>query len=351
VFKAIGAGIGAWMDAYHVNARLRSLGNILETVLWYAVLLVLYQLLLNSLLVGSRDNAEMGRAYVAEARATVRALESEQAPPQELAGAQERLQEAEKELTDYEVLLANDERLLGFPLIVRESPFQLLLLFLGAVLPGLTLIATGKAPIHLALSIPQTLNIQKQDEVNEKETTDQRLYRLIASSKKKEASASSLALLLLIVGILTAVSGVFFFYIETSASRAGAPITPGTDLATLFVTDLFEALPRIGVLIFVEIIALFFLKQYQAMREEHRYFEAIRRSREDTALLLKYLETATPAPAAEKLIEQGVFYSSPGVLKSGETTAFVEERKISKDEMNVIADMYKTTISQIRSGS
>jgi predicted ATPase len=257
-------------------------------------------------------------------------------------------------------------------LVMKRYPVSFLAILIAVILPWLTLLTTGKAPVHLALSGALAFKATPQSSLD---TVEKKHAALIFSARAKENSAFSQALLLLFAGILTAFSGVYFFYSMTAtkpdspqyviapagatdadkaaleaaaAARSTTSNTPVSSVAKVIAEDLFTVLPRIGILVFIEIIALFFLKQYQAMREEYRYFEAIRRSREDAALLLSYIEEKKIKIGIDKLMNHGVFISSAGVLKSGETTALVEERKISKDEMNVIADIVKTGINQIR---
>ena len=53
----------------------------------------------------------------------------------------------------------------------------------------------------------------------------------------------------------------------------------------------FSALaPRFGILFFIELIAFFFLRQYKAAMEEFRYYEAIKRQREETLALVAMLK-------------------------------------------------------------
>ena len=83
----------------------------------------------------------------------------------------------------------------------------------------------------------------------------------------------------LIVGGTIAISGVLIFYI----------LNLNTDYNKF--TDLFHFLgliPRFGILFFIEYVAFFFLKQYRVLMEEYRYYEAIKRDRQNL-LSLYYL--------------------------------------------------------------
>jgi len=373
--EKIGRAFAAWIEAHHKDARVRFVGNVLEVGSWYTILVVLYSIMLNQAIYDEQYDLARARQELSAAQI----LEQDpKTSPDSANGQSVRAEEfAVRNLVErLEEELAIADRYFGFGFMAKARSGQFLGILLGALLPALTLIATGKTPILLFISIPMITRGSPAEDLG---AIDQRLFRMVESSKRKEVSASSLALLLLIAGILTAFSGVYFFYTVTSIDSNGpvhlisrlnlgdatknlvesttdkstvAGASDNNDVWKTVVDDLANALPRIGVLVFVEIVALFFLKQYQAMREEHRYFEAIRRCREDTALLLKLLETKDASVPADKLLEQLNLYSSAGVLKAGETIALHEERKITKDELGILAEMWKTTINQFsRSGS
>jgi hypothetical protein len=170
---------------------------------------------------------------------------------------------------------------------------------------------------------------------------ENRLVGAITISRRKESRSEYQANVLMMIGIFIAVAGVFFFYsqmtgvklddITAQAATAPSPIDPVIVFA-------IESLPKLGVLIFVEMIGIFFLRQYRAMRDEFRYFEAIRRYREDLLSLITYAGGTEEISAATAL-DRGIFFSSAGVLKNGETTALLEERKLSKAELDVLGQM------------
>ena len=86
----------------------------------------------------------------------------------------------------------------------------------------------------------------------------------------------------LMIGCLISIAGVVMFY----APFWQASTTQSEDLSL----RLFDFLPRFGALFFIEYIALFFLKQYRILLENYRYYEAIKRDRQNKKLFLELVE-------------------------------------------------------------
>lgn len=110
-------------------------------------------------------------------------------------------------------------------------------------------------------------NIEKQliNNIEESKINAERLF--------KRSSYS------LIIGGGIAISGVLIFYF----------LNLNTDYNQF--TDILHFLgliPRFGILFFIEYVAFFFLKQYRVLMEEYRYYEAIKRDRQNL-LSLYYL--------------------------------------------------------------
>lgn len=94
----------------------------------------------------------------------------------------------------------------------------------------------------------------------------------------------------LLLGCVISILGVaFFFYLNNIAldNTSFKGNFPDDDFALHLGRKLLEYLPRFGVLFFIEYIAFFFLKQYRILMEEYRYYEAIKRERQD--ILSAYL--------------------------------------------------------------
>ena len=86
----------------------------------------------------------------------------------------------------------------------------------------------------------------------------------------------------LMIGCVVSVAGVVVFnspFLQASATQSGD-----------WTLRMFDLLPRFGALFFIEYIALFFFKQYRILLEDYRYYEAIKRDRQNIKLLLEQIE-------------------------------------------------------------
>jgi hypothetical protein len=131
----------------------------------------------------------------------------------------------------------------------------------------------------------------------------------------------------LLIGVLIAFMGMIFFYTQTIFLKEVVNIN----------TLLFLMLPKSGVLIFIELIAFFFLKQYRASMEEFRYYEEIKRIREDNlAIVLLANELKADKVDFKTIVEKCNFGKRVGILSKGETTEHIESKKLEKDELELL---------------
>ena len=155
---------------------------------------------------------------------------------------------------------------------------------------------------------------------------DSLVYALAHSSKKLADSIYSRSGVYLLVGVMVAFSGLAFFYLQTSA------IFNGADLASL----LGSLAPKFGILFFIEFVAFFFLKQYRISMDEFRYYEAIKRHREEILVLLRIGHDQNRPVDTFELIKLGQFFSVAGRLQKEESTELLETRKLEKNETAVL---------------
>lgn len=131
----------------------------------------------------------------------------------------------------------------------------------------------------------------------------------------------------LLTGCLIAFIGVAIFY---------SPIflkTTSTDISQ----RLLDYLPRFGALFFIEFIAFFFLKQYRIMLEEYRYYEAIKRKRQDNFNLIALIENHKENLELLKLLTEKISQSTITKLSNGETTEILEAQKIANQDLDIFS--------------
>lgn len=143
----------------------------------------------------------------------------------------------------------------------------------------------------------------------------------------------------LLIGCLIAITGIAIFY---------SPYF-GTSNSTDIYQRILDYIPRFSSLFFVEFIAFFFLKQYRIMMEEYRYYEAIKRKRQDNLCIVELVERHKNDPELLKEIINIIKQDSSERLHDGESTENLEVQKILNQEMDIfskITDLIKVLKSK-----
>lgn len=147
------------------------------------------------------------------------------------------------------------------------------------------------------------------------------------SSRKLSKNIYSRAGIYLLVGVLVAFSGLVFFYTQTAH--------PTYSDSTL-TARVAEMAPRFGILFFIELIAFFFLRQYRSAMDEFRYFEAIKRCREETLALMRIAEDSGLKISPIDWVNSGSFYSKAGLIQKDQSSEIIESRKLEKNELELM---------------
>lgn len=133
----------------------------------------------------------------------------------------------------------------------------------------------------------------------------------------------------LLAGSLIAFIGIGIFYSPIFANTNSIP----NDLSQ----RILDYLPRFGALFFIEFIAFFFLRQFRVMHEEYRYYEAIKRQRQDNFNLLLLVEKYGEKTELLKLIVESHGNINVGKLGKDETTHILESQKITNQDMDIFS--------------
>jgi hypothetical protein len=129
----------------------------------------------------------------------------------------------------------------------------------------------------------------------------------------------------LLSGVVIGFIGLGVFVYTTQS----IPQYEGVELSfALLGKDLIQMLPKLTILIFIEVLAGFFLKQYRSSMDEHKYFETLLRQRE--AVLFFYLlsrEKETD-PNLIALANRLLSELHPDMIADGQRTTLLEARKL-----------------------
>ncbi|MCF8582568.1 hypothetical protein L2X67_22620, partial [Enterobacter ludwigii] len=162
------------------------------------------------------------------------------------------------------------------------------------------------------------------------------LLDLISSSNKLAGDIFRRGGVYLFFGVIFSLGGMLFFYSQSHAVDITLPIT----------LQLLALVPKVGILIFIELISFFFLKQYRVSMDEFRHFEAIKRSREETLAIVKLVSSGDEKVDFMTLLDKLHFSSGVGKLDAGQSTELLEARKMDKDELEFLTKIVEAVIKR-----
>ena len=144
----------------------------------------------------------------------------------------------------------------------------------------------------------------------------------------------------LTAAIVISFFGLAFFYVRTREVSTGGE----------YWDRIFGLLPGFGILFFIEFVAFFFLRQYRSAMDEFRYFDTIRRNREENLVVLKMFEENSNIVSTKEVLGAMSIYSTPGRLAKDETTDILESRKTYMDE-GLIFERLVDALGALRPGN
>lgn len=75
------------------------------------------------------------------------------------------------------------------------------------------------------------------------------------------------------------------------------------------------------------------------MMDEYRYYEAVKRKRQDNYNLIDFIAKNHAQPALVKMVTENINQSYIAKLSNGETTEILETQKIANEEFNIIGKL------------
>lgn len=177
---------------------------------------------------------------------------------------------------------------------------------------------------------------------------EQTFLAYLARSQTAADNARRSPTALLLAGTFIALLGLVFFILTLPGSRYGLFLpsdqTPSTqDIWSTFI----QLLPRLLMLIFIQVLAGFFLRQYRLAMEDFRYYESILRHREAQYLSFTLRKSEGDQEALIEFAREIMKDQQYGVLGKGQTTAALEAMKA---ERNDFAGMYEKIAGLVAEG-
>lgn len=182
--------------------------------------------------------------------------------------------------------------------------------------------------------------VAETESQNEEETFENYLKKLIKSSERLSNTILVRGSLYLFLGIVFSLCGLVFFYMQAHT------LNPTDDV----MRQIISLLPNFGVLFFIELISFFFLKQYRVTMDEFRYYEAIKRSREEILTIVKLYLSIGKESDLSSVLDRISLSSQVGKLDSGQSTELLESRKLDKSELDSLTKIIEVAIGKLGSG-
>jgi heme/copper-type cytochrome/quinol oxidase subunit 2 len=171
----------------------------------------------------------------------------------------------------------------------------------------------------------QRAEVKALEKPTKNDLADKYLQSLVYTSSSLSRDIYSRGNVYILFGVIFSIVGVAFFYSQVHAVKFDGNL----------ITTLLTLAPNFGVLLFIEFISFFFLKQYRATMDDFRYYEAIKRSREETLAVIKLLAIKENDIDYLSILDKLKFSSDVGKLNNGQTTELLEARKYNKNEMEL----------------
>jgi hypothetical protein len=151
---------------------------------------------------------------------------------------------------------------------------------------------------------------------------------------------------LLFVGTIIAAAGLIFFVLTLPGSRYGFLALDSDKIENLHDAWLsaIQLLPRLLMLVFIQVLAGFFLRQYRSSMEDFRYYEAVLRHREAQYLSYLLRKNAANKNAMLNFSDLILKTTELGVLHKGQSTSSLEAHRLEKNDFNSLVEALSSAI-------
>ena len=163
------------------------------------------------------------------------------------------------------------------------------------------------------------------------------LKRLAESSREISDKIYKRATLFLWTGLLIALFGLVYLHFQNNLILQAQETS----------TRLLRTLTRLGIFFFIESIPFFLLKQYRTTMAQYRYFESVKRRREENLAIITIIFSHQKNLDFVKLFQQISIYSDLKGLTNGGTLEKLESKKLTNPVTPPFEKIFKA-IAQLK---
>jgi hypothetical protein len=189
-------------------------------------------------------------------------------------------------------------------------------------------------------TVAEVLSASRRREASpEGDKVEDTFLTYIARSREAVAAARGRPNALLFFGTIVALLGLIFFVLTLPGSRYGLflPGDPTPTSQDAWATGI-QLLPRLLMLVFIQVLAGFFLRQYRSSMEDFRYYESILRHREAQYLSYTLRKQSGDQAALLKFAEEIMKEPTHGLLTAGQTTSSLEAQRLAENDFATLYD-------------
>lgn len=200
--------------------------------------------------------------------------------------------------------------------------------------PGSSNLTSGVPSIHDSIiSVPAGGYVGVRDVLDS----------LLARSTLQASEALRRAYNHMIFGVTIGLSGLVFFFLTTSSL---IPDTGSSGMSwSLLGYSLLKIAPRAAVLMFIEITAGFFLKQYSAAMVEYHNYERIERHREAETLSFLIRAQGGEKDGLDDFAKSLLVPSDGDILRPGETTTHqAAQERMPNDMLEIMKKAHESLV-------
>ncbi|WP_144445657.1 hypothetical protein [Inquilinus limosus] len=154
---------------------------------------------------------------------------------------------------------------------------------------------------------------------------------------------------LLFAGATIAALGLIFFIVTLPGSRFGILISENNPEITTadYWKSLILLFPRLLMLIFIQVLAGFFLRQYRVSMEEFRYYEALLRIREAQFMSYKIIARSQDKRALTAFTAELLRYKDIAEIRNGKKTTIADAQEREGNEILTAIQSLTSTVEAV----
>lgn len=183
-------------------------------------------------------------------------------------------------------------------------------------------------PLSRRLVIPTASESETIDEVESTDVVQEEFDNYLERSGAAASAAQRRPNALMLIGTFIALIGLAFFFMTLPGSNGGYISLQPVGEPSHPESEALHLLPRLLMLVFIQVLAGFFLRQYRVSMEDFRYYESIEAQYLSYVLRKRTGDQKAIMSFSKEIMEERQL----GMLGKGQTTTSLEAQRLAANE-------------------